>query len=242
MKRVDGGEAWAAAMAQLRGQPDILLTLAGALMLLPSLLLNTLFPFVPDPEAGWQAQAEAFQGWISDHWFAMLLASLAAALGRLAILILLLGPGRPTVGEALAAGLRLLPVFFLAGLLVNLLTLGGLLLFLLPGLYLIGRTLLTETVLVAERLTNPLAPVRRALAVSRGNGWRIFMVTAIIYVAGWVLSAAINAVLGVILILVGGTGLDVFLPALIGGLFQAGVSLMLLLVSIAFYRQLPDDR
>jgi hypothetical protein len=238
VRRADGGEAWTEAMALFRGQRDILLTLAGAFILLPSLLLNTLFPLLPQPDADWPAQAAAFQRWIADHWFALLAATLAAALGRLAILILLLGPGRPTVGEALAAGLRLVPVFFLAGLLVNLITFAGLLLFLLPGLYLIGRTLLTETVLVAERLTNPVAPIRRAFAVSRGNGWRIFFVAAIVYVAGWILSAAINAVVGVILVLAGGTGLDAFLPALIGGVFQAGVSLLLLLVSIAFYRQL----
>lgn len=235
--KLDGGQAWTEAMAMLRGQRELLLTVAGALILLPTLIISTVYPVEPPADPTLEAQLAVLRAWFAEHWFATLVGALVGALGRLTILILLIAPGRPTVGEALSAGVRLLALFFLTGLLANLVVLGGALLFVIPGLYLIGRTLLAETALVAERLGNPVAPIGRAFALSRGNGWRIFATFAIIYVAGWLLSTVIILVLGVLGALFGDTSVVAFLTALVGGLFQAGVSLVLVLISVAFYRQ-----
>jgi hypothetical protein len=49
-------------------------------------------------------------------------------------------------------------------------------------------------------------------------------------------------VAGVLVALAGGTGLDLFLTAIIEAVFGAGVSLILLLVSVAMWRQLAEQR
>ncbi len=238
--KLDASRAWTDAMGLLGGQREIVLTVAAFFMLLPSLLLNTLRPFIATGAR--DTLLQEWLAWSNANFLWIILVAVLAALGRLAILILLLQPGRATVGEAVSAGARLLLIFVVMDLLIGLMWLGGFLLFVLPLFYVIGRTFLAETAFVAERARNPVAGIRRGIEASRGNGWRIVGVVAIIYVAGIILRAAIGSVVGVIGALAGGTGLDRFLIALVDAGVGAGVSLVLLLVSVAAWRQLCDQR
>lgn len=238
--KLDAGRAWSDAMSLLKGQREILLTIAGFFLMLPSLLLNTLRPFVASGTS--ESLIQEMMRWTEANFLWIILAAVLAALGRLAILILLLSPERPTVGEAVAVGGRLLILFVAMDILIGLMWLGGLLLFVFPWLYLVGRTFLAEAAFVAERVHNPVAAITAGFEVSRGNGWRIFAMVAIIYVAGTILTAAVGSVVGVLGALAGGTGLDRFLGALVEAGFGAGMSLILLLVSVASWRQLSENR
>jgi hypothetical protein len=236
---LDAGRAWSDAMRLLNGQREILLTITGFFILLPTLLLNVLRPFVASG-----ARDTLLQEWLTwsnanFHW--IMLVAILAALGRLAILILLLETGRPTVGEALSAGARLLILFVVMNLLIGLMWLGGFLLFVIPLLYVIGRTFLAEAAFVAERARGPVAGIARAVEASQGNGWRIFGTVALIWVAGMILRAALGSVVGVIAALAGGTGFDRFLIGLVDAGIGAGVSLVLMLVSVAMWRQLAQE-
>ena len=117
-------------MGLLKGQREILLTIAGFFILLPALLLNTLRPFAPS--ATGDGMLQEMMRWTEANFLWIAIAAVLGALGRLAILILLLSPGRPTVGEALSAGLRLLVLFVVTDILVGLLWLGALALLVLP--------------------------------------------------------------------------------------------------------------
>ena len=238
--KLDAGQAWTDAMSLLNGHRDILLAIAGFFIMLPSLLLNTLRPF--DPSGARDAFIQEMMRWTEANFAWIVAAAVLAALGRLAILILLLGPERPTVGEALSAGGRLLLLFVVMDLLVGFMWLGGLLLFVIPLFYVIGRTFLAEVAFVAERVHGPVAAIAAGFAASRGNGWRIFLMVAIIYVAGTILTAAVGSVVGVIGALSGGTGLDRFLSAFVEASFGAAMSLVLLLVSVSSWRQLVQNR
>jgi hypothetical protein len=236
----DAGRAWSDAMALLNGQREILLTLTGFFIMLPALLLNALRPFVPSGRSEtWVAEIAA---WTEANFVWIMLVAVLAALGRLAMLILLLGPGRPTVGEALAAGAKLLAVFVVMDIVIGLMLLGGSLFFIVPAFYIFGRTFLAEAGFVATRAHGPIAGLTAGFEASRGNGWRIFLMAAIIYVAGVVLTAAIGSIVGVIGALAGGTGLDRFLSAFVDAVCGSGVSLVLVLVSVAAWRQLGKDR
>ena len=104
-------------MALLKGQREILLTITGFFIMLPALLLNALRPFVPSGKGeGWAAEIAA---WTEANFIWIVLVAVLAALGRLAMLILLLGPERPTVGEALMAGAKLLLMFVVMDLLID---------------------------------------------------------------------------------------------------------------------------
>jgi hypothetical protein len=238
--KLDAGQAWTDAMAMLNGQREILLTVTGCFIMLPALFLNALRPFAPARDRG--ALFQELMVWMNVNFHWVVLVAVLAALGRLTILILLLQPARPTVGEALAAGARLLLIFVVMDLLIGFMLLGGLFLFVLPACYIFGRTFVAEAGFAAERLRGPVAGVARSLAITKGNGWRIFGVSAVIYVAGVILTAAVGSVVGVLVALFGGSGLDRVLNALVEAGLGAGVSLVMVLVSVAIYRQLADDR
>lgn len=235
----DAGRAWTDAMALLNGQREILLTVTGFFIMLPALLLNALRPFVASGRGEtWTAEISA---WTQANFLWIVLVAVLAALGRLILLILLLEPGRPTVGEALAAGAKLLLMFVVMDALIGLMLLGGSLLFIVPAFYIFGRTFLAEAGFVARRAHGPIAGLTAGFDASRGNGWRIFLMAAIIYVAGVILTAAVGSVVGVIGALAGGSGLDRFLDAFVEAVCGAGVSLLLVLVGVAAWRQLGEQ-
>lgn len=237
--KLDWSRAWSDAMALLKHHTDILLTLAGVFFLLPPLLLYTLAPFRPADTAVFDVKQ--YIAYVDAHAGYMLLIALAAALGRVTILVLLLDPARPTVGQALARGVRLLPVFVVMDLLIGLMLLAGWFLLIVPALYIYGRTLLAETVLVRERPRGPIEQIRRAFSLTRGNGWRCVGIAAIIYVAGLIVSAAIGSVVGVAAALAGDPSLAAFVDALVDTLFAAAIGLLMLLIAIAIYRQLGPE-
>lgn len=238
--KLDTGRAWTDAMALLRGQREILLTLTGFFIMLPALLLNAFRPFTPTgSQESWMQE---FLAWTSANFHWVVLVAAMAALGRLAILILLLSPGRPTVGEALSAGGRMLILFLVMNLLIGFMLLGGAFLFVLPALYIFGRTFLAEAAFVATRVRNPIAGITSGFEASRGNGWRIVIVAAIIYVAGLILTAAIGSVVGVLGALGGAEGLGRLLVAFVEAACGAGVSLVLVLMSVASWRQLAHGQ
>lgn len=232
---LDAARAWSDAVRLLNGQREILLTIAGFFIMLPALLLNVLRPFAP---SGGRARlmAELF-AWTNDNLVWVVLVALLAALGRLAILILLLGPGRPTVKDALSAALRLLPPFVILSILIGLMLMGGLFLFVLPAIYIFGRTFLAETGFVAQRAHGPVRGLVAGIDASRRNGWRLGLTAGIIYLGGMILTAAIGSVVGVLGALFGEKSLAAVLDGLVEASLGTGVSLMLLLVSVAAWRQ-----
>lgn len=238
--KLDAGRVWTDAMNLLAGQREILLTITAFFIMLPSLLLNTLRPFIATGSR--DTLLRELMNWTEANFMWIVLAAMLAALGRLAILILLLGPGRPTVGEALSAGGRLLILFVFMDVLIGFIWLGGFLLFVIPGLYLVGRTFLAEPAFVAGQMRNPMAAIAHGFEMSRGNGWRLVVMIAVIYLAGTILTAAVGSVAGVIGALVGAAGLDRFLNAGVEALFGAAMSLILALVGVAAWRQLSQDR
>src|SRR6478735_4124847 len=180
--KLDAGLAWTDAMTMLKGGRELLLTIAGFFILLPALLLNALRPFVASGSSKtWLVEVTV---WTEANFVWILLVAVLAALGRLAMLILLLGPGRPTVGESLAAGAKLLAGFVIMDLLIGFMLLGGSLLFVIPAFYVFGRTFLAEAAFVARRVHGPIAGLVAGFEASRRNGWRIFAMTGLIYVAG----------------------------------------------------------
>lgn len=235
--KFDASAAWTEAMAMLRSQREILLTLTGFFILLPLLMVTTLRPF--DATATTMAEVIAqYQAWANDNFLWLLLVLVLAGIGRLAMLILLLGPERPTVGEALKASLMLLPPLLIADFLAFVPFAIGMTLFILPGLYVAGRLLMVEVALVAERLRNPLAPVAASWRATRRNGWRIALMLLILFIAAQLLQTAIGLTLGVVLTLVGGQETGNFALLLVSATANAALQLVVLLVAVAGWRQL----
>ena len=91
-----------------------------------------------------------------------MLCNLPVWLGSAGILSLLLDSRRLTVGDALKSGFRLLPSVIILNWLTQFMIVSGLLLLLVPGIYLIGRLMLAAPAQMAERIGNPFRAIGRS--------------------------------------------------------------------------------
>ncbi|MGH6780527.1 MAG: hypothetical protein ACREB5_00270 [Sphingomonadaceae bacterium] len=231
------GRTWDDMVALFRSHIELLLAIAGVFLFLPSLLTQLA---VPDPQITGQG-IEALQQYLAHYQTympTMFLLSIPTALGQASILALVLDPARPTVGMAIQRGVSLLISFIALNMLVNLSVMGGVLFFILPGIYLIGRTFAASPALVAEHRLNPLTGFRRGLEVTRGNGWRVFGILLIIILVGIILSAAITSVLGVAISLLASAETAIFASAFVSAVLDSFIALALVLLAAAIYRQL----
>lgn len=180
-------QAW----ALFRSDRDLLLGVAGALIFLPVFALQLLVPGPPAmpasgaAEADTLAWAQAATAWAGANGGWYLLAYALIYWGQATIFTLYLDPARRDVGAALRRAAPLVPRYLLAMLLVSIPTAFGLMLFILPGLYVMGRTMLTGPALVAERPIGAARAIVRALSLSRGNGLPLMGLAALSVLAKW---------------------------------------------------------
>lgn len=228
--------AWDDVVALLRPNFGVLTAIAGVFIVLPDLLVGVL---LPRPENDDFNRAVALMlAYFREHWPALLAAGIVGALGLVAILLLLLDRARPTVGAAIGAAPALLIPFLFAGLFANLIVFGGMLLLLLPGLYAFGRLALSGPLVVAERIGNPVAALRRSWELTRGRGWVILgFVLAVVLVALIATWAAVS-VLGSLFLFAADERIGRALVALLDAIANGALEVLLLLVYVAIYRQL----
>jgi hypothetical protein len=174
-------DAW----ALFRRDRDWLLRVAGPFLFLPAFALALLVPTAPvallsggTSEAEALARAAKLADWMRAHGGWHLLANGMALFGAAALQSAYLDRHAPDVGAALGRAGGLLPRYLLAMLIVAVPTGAGLYLWVLPGLYVMGRTMLVGPVLVAERPVSALGAVVRSFALSRGRGLPLMALAA----------------------------------------------------------------
>ncbi|WP_375404478.1 hypothetical protein [uncultured Sphingomonas sp.] len=161
-----------------RRDRDWLLRVAGPFVFLPAFALALLVPSAPvallsgagTSEADALARAARLTAWMRSYGGWYLLANAVSLFGAAALLSAYLDGRAPDIRTALKRAGTLLPRYFLAMTLVAVPTGAGLYLWVLPGLYVMGRALLVGPVLIAERPVSALAALTRSFALSRGMG------------------------------------------------------------------------
>ncbi|MBB4154587.1 hypothetical protein GGQ80_002503 [Sphingomonas jinjuensis] len=181
-------DAWAIA----KGDGDLLLRVAAPFLFLPAFALTLLVPAMPFPDpdiADAQARADAWmtalRGWVDGYGIGFVAAYATVYFGVATIVALYCDPQRPTVGGALARAARLYPRFLLAMTLIAIPAGAGMWLFVIPGLYVVGRTLVIGPVLLAEAPIGAWRGIRRSLALTRGSGVTLLGLAAFAYLAGF---------------------------------------------------------
>jgi hypothetical protein len=230
---------WAETAALLRSHASLIATVAGVFIFLPGLLVAY---FLPQPEPA--SMDRLLQAWIdysTANWPWLLLNNLIGMTGSIAILLLLFARDI-SVGGAIAAALVLLPSYFVASLLSSAAIGIGLLLLLLPGLYLIGRLGPLNAVVVAEAHRNPIAALRRCWALTEGAGWAILGLILLVAFAAAIAVAAASAVLGILFVLVAGQDLARLLVLIVRTAGHAAMVTLVLVLGAALYRQLSQSR
>ena len=120
-----------------------------------------------------------------------------------------------------------------------------LLLVFIPFMY-VGIRLLVLAAVASEERLGPLAALRRSWALTGGNGWRLFGFIVIFIIGAVIVTAAVAMIAGLIVRLLVGS-VDPFsagalILALFGGLAQAAVTLVYVVMVSRIYSQLAGER
>ena len=242
MRRLSISAAWDEAKAIMGHDGQLLMTVALALIALPSAINGLINP------NGMRAGSTPF--WMDC---VALVASLIALAGQLALIRLAIGPS-VTVGGAIAHGFRRMPSYLVSILIIIV----GMIIVLIPIVLLLAalgmpvqrdatkivaspgsalamiiflcilifvgvRLILSAAVASAER-AGPIAILRRSWALTAGNWWPLFGFLVMFIVAAVIVLIAIGAALGAVVGIFAGPIQPLSASALILALIQALVS------------------
>lgn len=179
-------DAW----SLFRRDSDLLLRIAGPFLFLPPFALTLFVPPMPMPDAAItdrevQAQqwADAVSHWVGGYGLGFCAAYLLVYFGLATIMALYLDPTRPDLRTALRRAIGIYPRFLLAMIVVSIPAGLGMWL-VIPGLYILGRTMLTAPALLAEPERGAWSAVKRSLTLSRGSGLTLMGLAAFVYLIG----------------------------------------------------------
>ena len=229
-------QAWQDAVSIARSHTSLLLAITGVFILLPQFGQGLFFP-PPEIEQFDQSAIEAWNTYFSQNFVALFLLNLPVALGQAAILSLILDPVKPTVGQSLSVAASLLLSVVVLGFAANLIIFGGLFLFIVPGIYLLGRLSVAAAAQMAERISNPIIAIRRSIELTANNGFQIAGLIILIVVVGYIFAMAIGAVVGIVLTLIVPSVAASAAIALLQAALAALTLLVLTVLSAAIYRQ-----
>ncbi|MDZ7587924.1 MAG: glycerophosphoryl diester phosphodiesterase membrane domain-containing protein [Parasphingorhabdus sp.] len=239
MKKLDYMEAWNDAVALARQHREAILAIAGVFLFLPSLLAAQFLPAVELPKDGdFAGVMAAYNAYFEANWPGILISNLLLTFGGFAIYVLVAQRSASTVGHILRITARWFGIFLLANILTGFATLAGLLLFVLPGLYIAARLSPLPMVIAREGERSAATAVRRAWEVTKGNGLAVLAMLMIVLLTGGIVVSVIGLVVGIIVqLLTSGEGWPLIIN-LADALAGTAFSLILLLIVAAIYRQL----
>jgi hypothetical protein len=234
-------DVWADTLRLTRLHWVALVAIAGVFNFLPVLVVNHYFPF---PETGAEvdnARALAILGaFLRENLIWYVLQSFVVMIGSATMLRLVFGRN-VTVGAALWFGILLLPVYSLMLLFTNLAICVGLILLIVPGLFLIGRLFPAAPVMVAEDRRHPIETIRRAFALTEGHGWQIVGLYILVALPGAILIFAVESLTGSLFILLAGQELGKLLTGILLAILNAALATLLTMLSAAVYRALVPE-
>ena len=209
-------QAWEESKARIAADGKLMVTVAGALIALPALVAGVVNP-----------AAAAAEPSLSSA-IIVIVASIVAIIGQLAIIRLAIGPA-VSVGEAIGHGLRRMPVYLLAAILILVALVVAAIPFVLillaagvsmdnaemarsPAAVLVAlvylallfffavRMLLTSPV-ASEEAVGPVGVIRRSWNLTAGNWWRLFGFVLLFVIGVLVAVTAISMAAGLIAVL-----------------------------------------
>lgn len=238
MTKFDMGAAWDDSIQLLKSHSALIGAIAGVFFFLPALAVAWFGPTPIEPPAGASVEQSmaALRETLRQMIPGQVIVGLSTIVGSAAILRLWLARTGISVGEALTFALMFFPTLLVVQILSGLAIGLGLILLIVPGLYMIGRLTLAAPSVADRSLYNPIQALKTSWELTRGNGWAIFfflfLVTVVIFIAAMI----VGLVVGLI------AGADDGFGRMLGGVIEAGFgaigSLVSVAISAAAYRQL----
>jgi len=226
---------WNDTVALLRSHGSLLLAIAGVFIFIPLLMTGYLLPAPQSPAD----PLGAIGTYYSNNWLWLTLSSLVNAVGSIAIYRLIFADGGTTVGQAIAGAMPLLVFYFLLTIILSFAIGIGFALFVIPGIYLLGRLIAAAPAMVAESRRNPADALGESWRLTKGRGWAVAGLVLIVGIAGALLSFVVVAVLGSIFILLGGRdGIGGLLLLILNAAANAALYTVLIVLIASVYRAL----
>jgi hypothetical protein len=238
-RALDYTATWNDAAALFKAHREMALAIAGVFILLPLILFGYLAPqaeVVPG-QTGNAALQQALM-LLKDMLPWLIGLSLVSIVGELAILFNVMDDSKPTVGESLSLALRAFIPVFLARLISGLAILLGVILLIVPGIYLSIKFSQISQAIVAEKITNPMDALSRSWALTKGNSIQIFGFVLVVGIVALLGMFVVNLIISLILTLLFPVTIAQFAIMVISSVLQTLISVLMLFVSAAIYRQL----
>ena len=263
VRKLDLGQAWNEALALLGRHRDLTLIVAAVFFFLPNAISTVALPSSTELQAQLaagdsgdpEAMMAALTGFYEQIWPAMVAIGLLQIVGMLTLLVLWTRRTSPTVGEALAFGLKgflpligaqILSTLIVIAAVFLLIVIGALineaiavlmgLLGLLLAIYLWVKFSLVAPVVAAEGVLNPVRILQRSFRATKGNSLRIFAFFLLLIICAIVISLLVSMV-GSIFGLAG-EDVGLFASAIIGALVSMVLTTIYTGVLAAIHRQL----
>ncbi len=229
-------ECWSGAMAILRDHKEAILAIAGVFLFLPTLLMAQ---FIGQPNLegteDLNAITAAYSTFFGENAFAIIASNLLISFGGFVIYFTIAPSHSGTVADDLGKALRLFLIFLIANILTGLATFAGILLFIIPGLYVACRLILVPIIIADHGERNPLEALKKSWESTEDNGFSILLLVLMIAVIGAITVGVIQMIIGVIIGLatggagwplienlvsaLGGTALQILFTVLIGSIY-----------------------
>lgn len=266
--KLDMGKAWVQATGLMGANRDTISAIAGLFFFLPSMasalivpeLANPSQPDAPagaDPELVMQAMIDQMSEIYAANWPILLAVFIVQFIGSMSLFALLTDRGNPTVGEALKTGLKSMPSYIAAQLLMVLLAslaiglplgvisaLGGaavaglaVLVAMVLIVYVLVKLSLVAPVIAIEGERNPFTAIGRSWQLTKGNSLRIFAFVLLLVIVIGIISALVSGILGLVLAALGDPVATIGNGA-VNALINALLTVVFLVVTVAIYRQL----
>jgi len=255
---------WSRGVELVRDNLQLLSVIAGVFLLLPTVAAYLLLPdfqILMDPSVSEEQTA----AWIAEN------AGMLSVIGIFALvmnfagygaMVALTGGSRPTVGQAIGAGFRIVPstiaalVLFAIAYMIGsiaiitpislLASLGGaggvavlgMIAALVFVVWLMARLSLTLPVLALEDTLNPLKAMVRSFGLTRPRQWAVATFWVVLGVVYTIITLLVTGVFGVIAALAGtGTAASAIM-GLANGILAMAVGMLISAIAVAMYGQL----
>jgi hypothetical protein len=268
--KLDMGKAWTQATGLIGTNRDTIGAIAGLFFFLPALALVLFAPELTnpapagpanaDPQVAMQAMMDQVTQAYADNWPLFLAMTLAQFIGSLSLLALLTDRDRPTVREALTAGLACLPsylgaqllsafgVALIIGLPLGLIAaagspmaaaLAGIVLVLI-GLYVFVKFTLISPVIAIDGERNPIKALARSWRLTKGNSFRIAAFLLLLFFTIGIIAALVSGILGLVLSALGSEIATIGI-GVVNAAVNTGIGVIFLVVIAAIHRQLAGQ-
>jgi hypothetical protein len=228
-ERLTAGAVWQETLDALRPDFWTMFAVAAPFTLLVSMVVTLFGPPLPQKLEELTPQTLLILG---------LLPNVIGAIGQLAVARMVLRPG-DTAGAALASGFLALPAWLGATLLTAVPLAIGLVLLIVPGLYLMARLFLVAPVIVVER-KGSFSAIARSWKLTDDSAWQLvmlFVLAGLGLLGASLLAGGLGGAIGSVLMVLGSKGAADFAAALIPAVLSTVWTMASAAAAAVVYRQ-----